>query len=679
MNILANSSLAASPAEAPSQGWSTAANSASDADGQPAFVQVVQETLNRTGSAVPEQQAPASNTAAPSNAQQQLAVVCNTTNAGGEPMFAQNLRDASNQTSGNAPEQQAANSKATDATGPAQALSTWLSTVVNAAIDANGQPIFAPVARGLLNRVSNNAAGQPVSTSNTPDSTPALQTPPSTSSLKGLLSKAPATSKQTNSPQAQLSIAAPGILQVPFAPVLLAPTPDSIPSGESAAASPAGTTLENAALSPAISTPGGDQVLQVGVNGSQAIQFFSQLQATLASVASVTPATDSTSPAAVASPTKDAGPSTPTPVAGAVASSVEIAVRAAANAPSNILPNALSPAEASPVKTEIGPQPAAQPPDPLSEDPVSSVLKQVAALQGTAPNVPSSPAAAASLAASDTKATQSASMETRSIEAAQAAASAANNRPSSQDSSSNPGGQNAGDFSESSDASSTQSPQEKNEFAAISGALSAVSAVKPGAAQPAQATQLSNAAPPAPATPPPPSEPNARAATEPESSDPADAQQPSAPPQTSDAPSGRFVNDAQLMNAASQSEMHIAMQTNKLGAIEIHARVSGDEIGAAIIVDKRDAHAALAVELPALQQALSDKQLRVEQVVLTQGSLNSTAGGAGGNAQHQQRGTATSPQTASFWNEARSLSTAAWFVTEQTGVFNDQGRLSVQA
>jgi len=85
------------------------------------------------------------------------------------------------------------------------------------------------------------------------------------------------------------------------------------------------------------------------------------------------------------------------------------------------------------------------------------------------------------------------------------------------------------------------------------------------------------------------------------------------------------------------------------------------------------------VELPALQQALSEKQLRVEQVVLTQSSLGSTAGNAGGNAQHQQRGSQPTPQTTSFWTEARSLSTAAWFVTEQTGAFNAQGRLSVQA
>ncbi len=125
--------------------------------------------------------------------------------------------------------------------------------------------------------------------------------------------------------------------------------------------------------------------------------------------------------------------------------------------------------------------------------------------------------------------------------------------------------------------------------------------------------------------------------------------------------------------------MRIAMQTDKLGAIELHARVSGDEIGAAIIVEKRDAHAALAIELPALQQALSEKQLRVEQVALTQSSLSSTAGDAGANAQHNQRDTAQTSRSASFWNEARSMGTAAWFVPEQTVIFNAQGRLSVQA
>jgi flagellar hook-length control protein FliK len=148
-----------------------------------------------------------------------------------------------------------------------------------------------------------------------------------------------------------------------------------------------------------------------------------------------------------------------------------------------------------------------------------------------------------------------------------------------------------------------------------------------------------------------------------------------------DVTASRFVSDAQLTTAANQSEMHIAMQTDKLGAIELHARLSGDQVGATILVEKRDAHAALASELPALQQALSDKQLRVAQVALSQGSLSSTAGDAGSHARDGQRGLGQAPQSNNntFWTENRTRTTAAWFIPEQTGVFNAQGRLSVQA
>jgi hypothetical protein len=157
----------------------------------------------------------------------------------------------------------------------------------------------------------------------------------------------------------------------------------------------------------------------------------------------------------------------------------------------------------------------------------------------------------------------------------------------------------------------------------------------------------------------------------------------SAPPlPASHAPDPRLVSDATLTNSSAQGEIRIAMQTDKLGAIELRAHVSGDEVGAAIMVEKHDAHAALAVELPALQQALSEKQLRVDQVALTQGSLHSTTGDAGANAQNGQRGASQTPQpqrSSSVWNEAPATQAAAWYIPEPTGVVDSQGRLSVQA
>ncbi len=138
-----------------------------------------------------------------------------------------------------------------------------------------------------------------------------------------------------------------------------------------------------------------------------------------------------------------------------------------------------------------------------------------------------------------------------------------------------------------------------------------------------------------------------------------------------------FVNNAKLVEAAGHSEMRIAMETDKLGAVELRAHMVGDEVGAAITVEKRDAHAILAVELPALQQALSDKQFRIEQVTLLHGSFSSTTGDASGSMKQDQRG---GPHATSRpWLADTGRISSAFGAGEQSGIFDSRGRLSVHA
>jgi flagellar hook-length control protein FliK len=149
------------------------------------------------------------------------------------------------------------------------------------------------------------------------------------------------------------------------------------------------------------------------------------------------------------------------------------------------------------------------------------------------------------------------------------------------------------------------------------------------------------------------------------------------------APAGHFVSDAQLTQTTGRSEMRIALQSDNLGNIEVHARVSGDSLGANITVEKRDAHTALANELPALQQALCEKQLRVEQISLAHGPLQGTAGDSaaqqfgsqGQGAQRQAQN--SSPGVGSSGAESSLPSMAYSFETAE--IFDAQGRLSVLA
>lgn len=140
---------------------------------------------------------------------------------------------------------------------------------------------------------------------------------------------------------------------------------------------------------------------------------------------------------------------------------------------------------------------------------------------------------------------------------------------------------------------------------------------------------------------------------------------------------------AHLAQNSSRSEIHVALQTDNLGTIELHARVSGDSVGAAITVEKRDAHSALAADLPILQQALSDRQLRVEQISLVHAPLHATAGHAA--AQHfGGQGQPGGRQSSSFSQSAGSaengdLAASNGSVPDAAEIFDAQGRLSVHA
>jgi len=140
----------------------------------------------------------------------------------------------------------------------------------------------------------------------------------------------------------------------------------------------------------------------------------------------------------------------------------------------------------------------------------------------------------------------------------------------------------------------------------------------------------------------------------------------------------RVVNVAQLAGDQGHSQVRIAMQTDQLGQVELHATVHGEQVGAAITVEKKEAHAAMAAEMPSLQQALQDQQLRMGEVVLVQGAIHSTAGDAGNAAAEQQR----RGQAGSTYQQAENETTYEAGVGanfEGSGIFDDSGRLSVRA
>jgi len=137
------------------------------------------------------------------------------------------------------------------------------------------------------------------------------------------------------------------------------------------------------------------------------------------------------------------------------------------------------------------------------------------------------------------------------------------------------------------------------------------------------------------------------------------------------------VSTAQLADAATHTEMRIAMQTDKLGNIELRAHLAGETVGAAITVEKRDAHSILAVELPALQQALSEKSLRVDQVTLFQGTLDLNHSQGGKDAEQQQANGAQNQ--AKTWMAPSSNFPMMNAEFMNGSAFDSAGRLNVRA
>ena len=144
-----------------------------------------------------------------------------------------------------------------------------------------------------------------------------------------------------------------------------------------------------------------------------------------------------------------------------------------------------------------------------------------------------------------------------------------------------------------------------------------------------------------------------------------------------------MVSADRLAGTLTQSEMNVALRTDGLGAVQVRAHVTGDQVGAAITVERRDTHVALSSDLPALHLALSDRQLRVGNVSLLQGSPHTGTDIGDGTGRQQNQD--AKPQQSSY-SDTRSApflgtgeSTFNHEFAETRTAFDSNGRLSVQA
>jgi hypothetical protein len=99
---------------------------------------------------------------------------------------------------------------------------------------------------------------------------------------------------------------------------------------------------------------------------------------------------------------------------------------------------------------------------------------------------------------------------------------------------------------------------------------------------------------------------------------------------------------SQLYQRVGGAEMHLAMQTDLLGSIELHTVVHQSTLSATIGVQRADVQSLLANDLPALQHALAEQRFHVEQLSV----LDSSVGGRLDQGGHQQQSQNGSPPSA---------------------------------
>ncbi|MBI1749401.1 MAG: flagellar hook-length control protein FliK [Acidobacteria bacterium] len=85
----------------------------------------------------------------------------------------------------------------------------------------------------------------------------------------------------------------------------------------------------------------------------------------------------------------------------------------------------------------------------------------------------------------------------------------------------------------------------------------------------------------------------------------------------------RLVESARLIERLAESEMHINLRTAELGPVELRAVMRENSLVASINVERSDVRALLVGEMPALERALGDQNLRVDKLDIFDGSLGS--------------------------------------------------------
>jgi flagellar hook-length control protein FliK len=84
------------------------------------------------------------------------------------------------------------------------------------------------------------------------------------------------------------------------------------------------------------------------------------------------------------------------------------------------------------------------------------------------------------------------------------------------------------------------------------------------------------------------------------------------------------------LNAAANGALNVALHSDTLGTVQIHAAMQNNQFGATLTADHTDAQRWIAAQLPALTRQLADRQIQVHTL-----QMQSQSSGAGSQSSSQ--------------------------------------------
>jgi len=143
--------------------------------------------------------------------------------------------------------------------------------------------------------------------------------------------------------------------------------------------------------------------------------------------------------------------------------------------------------------------------------------------------------------------------------------------------------------------------------------------------------------------------------------------------------SGAEVSQAHLFGGPGGTELRIQLNTEELGPIELRATSDKDRIGAVISAAKPETQELLSSELPTLHQALSERNLQVQQLTINNGGA--LTGGMSGRGSYSQNPEAWQRQVTAnnYWQTATDTPLQVEEVPSVAIAPSVPGKLSVHA